>query len=347
MSLLEYANLTVPDVMKKKVNSFFNKDLFLEKVRSAGGVKRQGGTNVRINRIKSGHSDHVEINAGNMEVPLSKKPTISVMTGDWARYIKPIIIPHIDVNRMQSKEEKKDYVDKMVTAALTGFENAALRRLYNGTASGMLGFATLNGTKTDGTSSGFVNGALQFLIPASQSGTYLNESRVVDATNFENLWYNQYKEHTGIDTDFLDVAAELKLTADSFADMGGGIACGVCSITDLVSIDSAVRESGQGISYTPDDLDKGKAHRVFTKVGGVEYYANRQMTAAAVGKVEPVYLLNPDFAEWWVNADCDFKVTKFTDHLEHGNQDADVAYIITEVQFAFTDLLVQACTDNP
>lgn len=347
MSLLEYANLTVPDVMKKKAKAFFSKDRFLEKVRKSGGVKRQGGTRVNIHRVKSGHSDHVELSSANYEIPLVKRPTISLMYGDWARYGKPMILPHIDLNRMQSKEEKKEYIDTIVDAALTGFENAALRRLYTGAASGMLGLSTLNGsTSTTGTSVGFENGALKFALPASQTGTYLSETRTVDSTDFEDNWYNQYKAHNGIGTDFLATAAEIKLTADSFADMGDGISVGMCSIADLVEIDDEVRAYGGGtaIHYTPDDLEKGKAHRVLTKAGGVEYSASRFLTASAVGVTQPVFLLNPDYAQWWVNADCDFKVTKFTDHLLHGNQDADVAFILTEVQFAITNLLVHGCT---
>ena len=349
MSMLEYLNLTVPDVVKKKVVSFENNDPLFAKLRSSGKVKRQGGSQVRINRVKSGHSDHVEINAVNIEIPLVKKPTVNAMTGDWARYAKPIIIPHLDINRMQSKEQKKDYVDTMTSAALGSFENSAMRRIYTGALNGMPGLGTLNGGNTSGTSSGFANGALQFLVPGSQSGTYLNETRVVDTTNFEDNWFNQYVAHNGIGTDFLQTAAEIKITADGYSDKAGsGISMGVCSITEHVAIDDEVRAYGGGtaIHYTPADLDKGLAHRVLVKAGGIEYYSNRFITASAIGKTEPVYLLNPDFIAWWVNADADFMVTKFTDHLEHGNQDADVAFIITECQFAVENLLVQGCTDN-
>lgn len=347
-TVLEYLNLTVPDVMKKKANSFYNKDPFLAMLRSKGKVKRSGGTEVRINRIKSGHSDHVEINELNMEIPLNRKPTISSMTGNWARYAKPMIFPHLDLSRMQSKEQKKDYIDTITTATMQGFENAAMRRLYTGSLNGMPGLSTLNGGNSSGTSSGFVYGALQFAVPASQTNSYLNETRVVDTTNFENNWYNQYVAHNGIGTDFLQTVAEIKITADGFADEGGGIACGVCSITEHVAIDDEVRAYGGGtaIHYTPDDLEKGKAHRVIVKAGGVEYYSNRFITAAAIGKTEPVYLLNPDYCEWWVNEDLDFKTGKITDHTEHGNQDADVGFIFVEVQFAVNNLLVQGCTDN-
>jgi hypothetical protein len=348
-TILEYLNMTVPDVVKKKSQAFFNEDQFFDKMRTSGKVKRMGGTEVRINRIKSGHSDHVEVNSLNIEVPLVKKPTISTMTGNWTRWIKPIIVPHIDINRMQSKDAKKTYIDDLTSAALTSFQNSAYRRLYAGTASGMLGLSTLNGGNTSGTSSGFANGALQFSVPASQTSTYLNETRTVDSTNFEDNWFNQYVAHNGIGTDFLQTAAEIKITADGYADTGGGILCGVCSITEHVSIDDEVRAYGGGtaIHYTPDDLTAGKAHRVIVKAGGIEYYSNRFMTASAVGKIEPVYLLNPDYCEWWVNADEDFRVSKFTDHMEHGNQDADVAFIYVEAQFAITNLLTQGCTDNP
>ena len=47
--------------------------------------------------------------------------------------------------------------------------------------------------------------------------------------------------------------------------------------------------------------------------------------------------MNPNTIEYWVNANNDFRVTKFTDHLETSNVDADVGYIILEVQLAMTN----------
>ena len=57
-----------------------------------------------------------------------------------------------------------------------------------------------------------------------------------------------------------------------------------------------------------------------------------------------VYLLNPNGIQYYVNANNDFRVSKFTDHLQHGNMDADVAYVFLEVQLAVQNLLIQACT---
>ena len=102
MALLEYATLTVPDVVKKSVVSFYNRDPLLKAMQGRMQVKRSGGTNVRVVRVKSGHSDVTEINETNLSVPLAKRETLSAMTGDWAKYIKPSILPHIDSDRMSS-----------------------------------------------------------------------------------------------------------------------------------------------------------------------------------------------------------------------------------------------------
>ena len=110
MALLEYATLTVPDVVKKSVVSFYNRDPLLKALQSRMQVKRSGGTQVRVVRVKSGHSDVTEINETNLSVPLAKRETLSAMTGDWAKYIKPVILPHIDRDRMSSKEEVKRFV---------------------------------------------------------------------------------------------------------------------------------------------------------------------------------------------------------------------------------------------
>ena len=78
MALLEYATFTVPDVVKKSVVSFYNQDPLLQALQSRHKVKRSGGTEVRIRRVKSAHSQVTEINATNMSVPLSKTETLSL-----------------------------------------------------------------------------------------------------------------------------------------------------------------------------------------------------------------------------------------------------------------------------
>ena len=83
-------------------------------------------------------------------------------------------------------------------------------------------------------------------------------------------------------------------------------------------------------------------------MNGVQYYSNRWMTNTRMqrglgggGRTQHCYLLNPSGIEYWVNANNDFRVTKFSDHLEVSNTDADVGYIILEVQFAVSNLLTQ------
>ena len=349
MALLEYATLTVPDVVKKSVVSFYNRDPLLKALQSRMQVKRSGGTNVRVVRVKSGHSDVVEINETNLSVPLAKRETLSAMTGDWAKYIKPVILPHIDRDRMSSKEEVKRFVQDESNAAMQALRNDVTRQIYLGSVSNLLGLATLNGAKTSGTSSGFANGAIQFQSPAAQATeglTYLNETRVNDVTNFVDNWFNQFAVGT-VGTTFLPAAEELKITADTYADDEEGISLGVLGIADHVLLGDEVRttgaSSGPQLMYTVNDITSGKANPTVHIVNGVQYHANRWMTADSVvgsggrSVVNPVYLLNPNTIEYWVNANNDFRVTKFTDHLETSNVDADVGYIIMEIQLACTN----------
>ena len=223
----------------------------------------------------------------------------------------------------------------------------------------MTGLGTLNGGKTGLSSSGFESGALQFLLPSAQTGTYMNLSRNVDP-NDEDNWYNQFKEHTGFTTDYMKTAEELKITADSYADDSEGISIAVTSITNHVAIGDALRVYGthQGIMYRPEDLESGKAHKTVYVINGVQYFSNRFMTnarlttanAGGVGGTPDlsgyVYLLNPNGIQYYVNGGNDFRVTKFTDHTMHGNMDADVAFVFLEVQLAVQNPLIQACTSD-
>ena len=352
MALLEYATLTVPDVVKKSVVSFYNRDPLLKALQSRMQVKRSGGTQVRVVRVKSGHSDVTEINETNLSVPLAKRETLSAMTGDWAKYIKPVILPHIDRDRMSSKEEVKRFVQDESNAAMQALRNDVSRQIYLGNMATLYGLGTLNGARTSGTASGFVNGALAFRTPANQASdalTYLNETRVNDTTNFVDNWFNQFDTGTP-GTNFLDAAQKLKITADTYADDEEGIALAICGIEDHVDIGDEVRGiaasgSGVGLQYTVSDITSGKALPTVHMVNGVQYHANRWMTAGSVtsstsGSAQnPVYMLNPNTIEYWVNANNDFRVTKFSDHLETSNVDADVGYIILEVQLAVTNLM--------
>ena len=362
MALLEYATFTVPDVVKKSVVSFYNQDPLLQALQSRHKVKRSGGTEVRIRRVKSAHSQVTEINSTNMSVPLSKTETFGTLTGDWARYIKPIILPHYDRDRMQSKEDRANWVRDTTEAAMMSLKNDVLRRLYVGdpTTTALSGMGSLNGHYGNGTASGFERGALEFQSPgaqASAANSYLGQTRLEDTADFVNNWHNQYAAHTGIGTDFLKAAEEVKITADSYADDSEGISLGVLSIADQVLLGEEVRSypGGSGnaaaIMYTPEDIKSGKAHPTVWMVGGVRYYSNRWMSAGTSttgmgGRAGSCYLLNPNQIEYWVNANNDFRVTKFTDHLATSNQDADIGYIIMESQFAIPNILANGCVSD-
>ena len=355
MALLEYTNFTVPDVVKKAVHSFYNNDPLLQALKAKGQVKRSGGSNVRMRRILGRHSDVVEINATNMGVPLNKMETFGTLTGDWARYIKPIILPHIDRDRMQSKEDRATWVKDTTEAALSSLRNDVLRRLYIGdsTVSVLAGMGTLNGlSSVTGTSTGLEKGALEFTVPATQSSTgnsYLGQARTQDTTNYTDNWFNQYVDHGGIGTSFLKSAEEVKITADTYTEDSEGISIGVLSISDQIALGEEVRTypgaagTAGVITYTPDDLKSGKAHPTVWMANGVRYYSNRWMTDTLMGDASCVYMLNPNTIEYWVNANNDFRVTKFTDHLQTSNQDADIGYIICEMQFVVSNLLANGC----
>ena len=137
MGLLEFANFTVPDVVKKSIPSFYSQNPLLDAMRKRNKVIRSGGTNVRVPRIKSGHSDISELNGTNLEIPLAKKETFDFIFGDWARFVKPIILPHIDRDRMQSNEDKKRWVQDTTMAVMQSFQNSVARQMYVGDVSAL------------------------------------------------------------------------------------------------------------------------------------------------------------------------------------------------------------------
>lgn len=365
MALLEYLHATVPDVVKKSVESFYAQDPLLDALKKRGMVKRTGGTNVRLKRIKSDHSDVTQINGSNISIPLQKRETFDSMTGDWGRLIKPMIIPHVETNRMQSPAEKKMHVDDVVKAAMTSLRNDVSRRIYVGDTDTVFlsDIATLNGGRsatpnTNGTSNGLINGAMEFDTPTAQAAagnSYLNLSRREDTVRDLDNYYNQFEAHSGIGTNFLSTVERIKARADTYASEGG-IDTALLSITDHAAVGDEIRATSGGnnspLVYTMADYRKGDVHKPIVAAGGVMYNSNRWMTAARLGNYsgsagninEACYLLNPNYIEYWVNAGHDFEVRPFFDGLQHGNQDADIGYIILEIQVAISLLIAQGCT---
>lgn len=355
MGLLEFANFTVADVVKKSIPSFYSQNPLLEAMRKRNKVIRSGGTNVRVPRIKSGHSDISELNGTNLEIPLAKKETFDFIFGDWARFVKPIILPHIDRDRMQSNEDKKRWVQDTTTAVMQSFQNSVARQMFVGDVGTLSGFGTLNGFQTGLTSSGFENGALRFQSPAAQQASglaYMNLGRKVDTIDDQDNWYNQFEEHDGFGGTFLTQAEAVKMTADSYAQDNEGISIGLTSIPNHIAIGDAIRTYGtmSGLMYRPEDLERGMAQKTIHVINGVKYYNSRFMTDDRIDPTTPgavptnfVYLLNPNGIQYYVNANNDFRVTKFTDHTMHGNMDADVGYVFLESQLAVHQLLIQGC----
>lgn len=361
MAFLEYATLTVTTLVPRYVPSFLDKDPAWKAIRAAGKMRPAYGPKFRFRRVKGNHSDPTEITDSQLTVNLNRKEVFGYLEGDWPKIIQPIILPHGDRDRLMDKSEVKTWVDKNTKAALAGMSIALRRRTYNGSGgpkNAYLGFSTLNGNNTSGTRSGFENGALRFQSPADQAAagvTFLGETRQVDTVDFTNNWYNQYKQHNGIDVDFLDAVREVKALADSFAgdepDDGssdGEMNMGVMTITDQLGLSKAIRQTGSGgasLVYTVDDVAKGRVMPNIEIACGVRFYSNRFMDSSSSGinVTEPCYLLTPDSFEWWVWNKYDFSVSAFFDGLKVGNTDADVAYITTAMQWAPIELLRNGC----
>ena len=358
MALLEYANLTVPQLMKKSIHSFFASDPLLKKLLDANQVKRSGGSSIKLVRIKSGHSDLTEITSTNISVPLVKKETFGSLTGDWGRYIKPMIIPHVDRDRSADPAEAKRLVQDTVAAVMTDAKNRVLKQIYVGNESGLKALGSLNGGIsaatgfTTGTSTGLERGALYFQSPAQQATdaqSYLGQVRLNASGDGNDNWHNQFGDFVMSST-YIEKAEQVKLLADSYSDDPNGITLGICGYQDLVDIGKEARSypasdaGSAAIVYTTDDIDKGRVHQTLKVINGVAYYANRWMSDDLIsGGKDFVYLLNPSGIEWWVNANNNFRTTQFFDGLTTSNVDADIAYCILECQFVVTNLMIQGC----
>jgi hypothetical protein len=352
MALAEYIAVTVPDVVKKRVPSFYHRDPYLGQLFKQGMVKRSGGPNVRFLRIKGGHTDTTEIDNANFTVNIVGDPIYSTMTGDWAKHIAPIVFKHTDRDRMNSPDQVKAWVKDTSEASMTRLHNRLMRQVYIGNVTKFRTIGTLNGNVTGLPTSGLQNGALRFETKAAQVAagiTYLNETRVFETTgDQEDNFVNHFEAHNGLAVDGLDVIQRLKTEADTYSPEGE-ISVGIGSIFDCNALDQAVRFGGGTgqpvLTYTPADVESGKAHRPITVVAGISFHSNRYITASTWG-TEAFMLLNPKSTEYWVNAGNDFKTLPPRDMLATAGIDADVGFIVIEVQVGCPGLLWNATTKH-
>lgn len=351
MALLEYATRVVPDVVKKKATvSFYSNDPFMKQMRSRNRVKRSGGTVVRFQRVLGEHSNITEINGSSIQVDLTRLAALGTSEGNWARYVKPIILLHQERDRMTSRDQVKQWIDDLCGAALVSMQNEVMRQIYIGNSRKVRGIGTLNGNVSGLTSTGLERGALRFETPAAQDAgglSYLGATRSLDTVDFVDNWHNQYAQHGGIGTNALRYAAQVTKTANTYAETGAA-SLGILSIDDHTNLEEEIRSNPGGggqaaVVYTADDVDKGRVQAPITMAGGVTYYPNRWMTAANMSATEAIMYLNPDAVEYWVNANNDFRTTKFKDFMETMGVDADVGFIFLEVQFGVINPLACAC----
>ena len=355
MALLEYINRTVPDVMKKYEPMFFSNDALFSDIERKNKVVRSGGTEVRLTRVISGHSDIYAIDGSNHSVPAVKKQTFGQMTGNWGWYSKPVTLSHYDRDRLQTPDEKKRFVAETVQAVIMDFRNKVQKQVYLGNQTDLLNIGTLNGAASGLTASGFTRGALEFRTPTAQavSGTsYLNVVRTEDTTNDVDNWYNHFGD-AAPGTDALSVLSKLKRKADSYADEGEA-ACIILGFDTSEKLEEEILNAGSltaghgagQIMYTPADIAKG-VHPPIQVIRGMRIYTNRFMDSLATeaSVVDPIYGLNTSKIEWWVNAGKHFKFSGMRDLAAIG-QKVDYGTVDLEAQFMVRNLLTQFCAEN-
>lgn len=350
MALLEYANLTVPKYLAKRIHSFELRDPLIKQV-TTNKETRVGGTTVRVLRIKGRHSDAVQLSGSNLRVPTQYVETYDYAEFNWARIAFPLILNHIDRDRLSDASEVKRWMTGISDAAMGYHKQQLLKRIYTGavTNNAYLAIGSLNGANTAGTSTGLANGALTFTTPAAQdtaAATYLGITRNVDSTYETDNWYGQYTAHTGLGTNFLRACRTVKVTADDFcSDDSDGIRLGFLSLSNFISMnEEMLTYPGAGgvsaISYTVDDIQKGRAHPMVLVASGIHFHANRLITDARFGVTGGCLLINPDSVMYTINKRLDHQMTPFVDRMRNGmGEAADVAFVQLEVQSLIENLL--------
>ena len=354
-SFLQYLTLTLPKLTQKIVPTHLDSDPAWKAIRASRKVNLTGGSKIRIRIVKDFATEATEINDSNITVPLDYNANIfDYVEGDWPKFIIPCVFPHQDMERLTDAGEVKRYVAATQNANLSRAFRQMRHRFYHGTALGAKksayhGLMTLfDGTSIVGSRTGFENGLLAFQTPTDQqtgARTWLTRSRRVDSTNGFDNWYSQFKQHSGIGTDFFDTALEVKTLADSFKGDGadgsdvedGEIDMGIVSITDHIKLGRELRNTpsgGSAVLYTVADVTSGRALPRVVVQDGIKYFAPRLFDPTILGKTEPAYLLPSKLLEFWVNKGQDFKMTKPYDGLAVSNIDADVSFCIAQLQLA-------------
>lgn len=341
MALLEYTNLAVPKLLAKAVSTFYDHDALLSAIKAAGNMDLNGGTKIQMTLVTQRGADATQITPTNLTVPLTRIPVTELVEFNYGRLLIPIVIPHLDMNRLDDSGRRN--LVKITTEAVMTFHKMCLMlRIYSGATLtnnacyAMIG--TLNGFNTSGTITGLTNGAVQFVTPASQTGTYLTKTRTRDTTWFTNNWFNQAIAFTGI-TDMVKTLKRVAQLANLYSPSDSDkVSMIVCSTDTQHDLDDAIQFSGgagvPNIIYTAAEAASGRMLAPITQVAGMKVTSSRWfLDTYYTSTTNPMLLLNPKTLAYASNGGRDFKLGQFVDALKTNFTDADVAMIEAEVQF--------------
>lgn len=357
MGFIEYANNVLPILVPQYMKAFGGIDPTWRDITQPNRKQLSGGERVRIRRIKGGQSEPQVMDGTRHTLSFSPEGVFDKVEFDWVRFLLPVIFDHRDQNRYSPAEAKR-VVQEVVSATMGRHMHRMMRWFYSGEAVGGITpnlypyLGTLWGPSTVGKTTGLTNGAISFRTPANQVAaglTYGGLARSYDSTDYMDLWYNEFKAHPGIGAGFLSVVEEIKKLADLNSDMPtSGIKYGLMSVAHHTLLGDEIRSYpgtvGSALTYTVDDLEKGKAHKVVHVAGGVHYHATRFFPPSAQAAQEPVLLINPDGIEYWVNRSLDHKARPAVDGLNGYGVDADVIVVETEMQMLCTKPYLQGAT---
>lgn len=366
--ILGYFARATPLVVKEAFKSYVTHNPVMKKIYDAGRMKALVGTNVQIPFINARHSNATEISAStNWQANSKWAPIHSTMTFDWGQYAVPMVIPQENEWRVQDAADFRAIVNDISAAVVA----LMMRDIFNHILLGEVAagnsninqfprIGTLNGYKTGLASSGLQAGALQFVAPASQTGTYMNRTRSYDTTDLVNNWYNQYATHSGIGADFFEKVEQIRLLTQQFSKPGGagkaantGINTGMVPLSMLSKISAALRTlPGTGtpqLMVTLAELEAGKGVPGVYVAGGVNFvgdylwdlwgsHANANLDPAN----EPCFLLDPSSMGFYVQKGHDFNIGPLTDMRRFG-QFVYMAWAMIALQFTVHNPMANGC----
>jgi len=341
----ELLNTTFADLRGPLVNSFVRSSELFEALDKKARMPMEGGTYIERSFSGGAPARGVGVYVGDELLNMTRRQQIRKFQVEPHRLVVAINIPKRELNQNSGKLAIIRLIEQYPQSTMEAAKADINKFLLTGVSRGLVfqtaelnGLLTLNGDHSTGIGTGVSDGLLDFVAPASQSGTVQNVAKSSSYFHFNQ--YNDISSWAG------NGITQLRKTYRQCAHYAGGIGKGPdCVIMDddtYTNFEDSRRDNVR-VSIVDDKIDK--SNTLGLTLGLAMVYSSIDLDRqdfTGVANDGVTYMLNTDFIEFpMLEAP---NVTEFKERV--GDQDVVTAMFSMQGNLICTKTPAQGCVSG-